>query len=69
MKRLFAPNIDGKGRIVRGLMGVALLVAATLVCGTAAWLAIVLAVAGAFALFEALRGRRAARACGIKTKF
>jgi len=69
VKRVFAPNIDGRGRVVRGLMGVALLVTAALVCDTSPWSAIALAVAGVFGLFEAFRGWCAARACGIKTKF
>jgi hypothetical protein len=68
MKRFFARNIDGKGRWVRGLMGVALLVGAAFSFGQSAWLGIVLAVAGLFGLFEAVRGWCFARACGIKTK-
>ena len=68
MKRFFAPNIDGKGRWVRGLMGLALLVGAAFSFGQSAWLGILLAVAGLFGLFEAFRGWCLARACGIKTK-
>lgn len=68
MKTFFAPNIDGKGRLVRGVMGVALLVAAALARDASLWLALVLAATGVFALFEAFRGWCAARACGIKTR-
>ncbi len=69
VRKFFAPNLNGKGRVVRGLMGVALLGAAVFAYHTSLWLALVLAVAGAFGLFEAFRGWCAARACGIKTKF
>ena len=68
MKKFFAPNIDGKGRLVRGLMGVVLLVGAAYIFSASFWLALLLAVAGVFGLFEALRGWCAARACGIKTR-
>jgi len=68
MKRFFAPNIDGKGRLVRGLMGLVLLAGAAFSFGDSAWLAALLATAGVFGLFEALRGWCLARACGIKTK-
>ena len=68
MKTFFTPNIDGKGRLVRGLLGLALLVGAAFSFSASFWLALLLAVAGVFGLFEALRGWCAARACGIKTK-
>jgi hypothetical protein len=69
MPNWFQPNIQGKGRIVRGVMGVVLLGAGVLLLETAFWLALVLFAAGGFAIFEALRGWCAARACGIKTRF
>jgi hypothetical protein len=68
MRRFFAPNIDRKGRLVRGLMGLALLAGAALSFGESVWLAAPLAAAGVFGLFEAFRGWCLARACGIKTK-
>ena len=46
MKRFFARNIDGKGRWVRGLMGLALLAGAAFSSGQSAWLGISLAAAG-----------------------
>jgi len=68
MKPFFAPNIDRKGRLVRGLMGLGLLVGAAFTFSDSMWLAGLLAVAGLFAVFEAARGCCLARACGIKTK-
>ncbi len=69
MKRLFAPNIDRRGRLVRGLMGLALLAVAAFSLRESIWLAVGLAAAGVFVLAEALRGWCLARACGIKTKW
>lgn len=68
MKRFFAPNIDRKGRLVRGLIGLALLAGAVFGFGYSIWLAMLLAGAGLFALIEAFRGWCLARACGIKTR-
>ena len=69
MTKFFAPNIDGKGRWIRGLLGLAFLIAAALVGSRAWWAGLLLAVYGVFALFEAARGWCVVRACGIKTKF
>jgi hypothetical protein len=68
MKPFFARNIGNTGRLVRGLMGLALLVGAGFSFGQSAWLGILLAAAGLFGLFEAVRGWCFARACGIKTR-
>ena len=68
MKRFFAPNLDRKGRLVRGLMGLALLVIGAFSLCESIWLAVSLAAAGIFGLVEAFRGWCLARACGIKTK-
>jgi hypothetical protein len=68
MKRFFAPNLDRKGRLVRGLIGLALLAVAALSLRESLWLAVILAAAGVFGLVEAFRGWCLARACGIKTK-
>ena len=62
MKRFLASNINRKGRLVRGLMGLALLVGAAFCFGTSLWLGALLAAAGLFGLFEALRGWCLARA-------
>jgi len=68
MKPFFAPNIGNNGRLLRGLFAVGLFVSAWFALGVATWLGIVLAGFGVFALFEALRGWCAMRACGIKTR-
>ena len=68
MKRLFSPNIDNRGRIVRGCGALVLLAGAGFVFTVSVWLGAVLLGAGAFVLFESLRGWCALRACGIKTK-
>ena len=65
----FARNIDSKGRLIRGVGGLALLSAGLLTVSEVTWLGIVLLGSAAVALFEALRGWCALRACGIKTKF
>ena len=68
MHRYFAPNIDGRGRLVRAGMGLALAVAAVAAGLKIGWVGRVLGAAAIFALFEAARGWCALRACGIKTK-
>ena len=68
MKPFFSPNISNLGRLVRGIGGVGLLIGAWFALGVSVWLGILLAVAGCFVLFEALRGWCVLRACGIKTK-
>jgi hypothetical protein len=68
MKTLFNRNISNKGRLVRGLGALALLIGAAFAWSTSRWLAGALAVSGLFVLFEALRGWCALRACGIKTR-
>lgn len=69
MKKFFQRNIDGTGRILRGVIGLVLLGGAVAVW-TWHWLAGVgLAAGGVFCLFEAARGWCAARACGVKTRW
>lgn len=68
MKRPFSPNIDNKGRLLRGAIALLLFVGAGFGFAAALWLGLVLAAAGAFVLFEALRGWCALRSCGIKTR-
>jgi hypothetical protein len=69
MKRFFTPNIEGKGRWVRALLGVVLLVGAVFSFGHSIWLATLLAATGGFTLFEAFRGWCLARACGMRTRW
>lgn len=69
MKTFFSPNIDNKGRAVRGCMAAVLFIAAGLAFYKSQWwLGGVLAAGGGFVLFEALRGWCVARACGVKTR-
>ena len=64
----FLPNIDRKGRILRGVLA-GLLLSAGLVTLFWEWrLGLVILAAGAFVLFEAVRGWCFVRACGIKTR-
>lgn len=67
-KRVFRPNLDTRGRLIRAGMS------AIAVCGALAvrshpLLAILLFASATFLLFEALRGWCALRACGVRTKF
>jgi hypothetical protein len=64
----FAPNIGLGGRIVRGLLGLALIIAGLVASRNSLWLCLPLSGFGLFGLFEALRGWCLARACGIKTR-
>ena len=68
MKKLFSPNINNHGRLVRGLGAVGLFAGAWLAFDASFWLGLGLALSGGFVLFEAVRGWCALRACGIKTK-
>jgi hypothetical protein len=64
----FAPNIGRRGRVVRGLLGIALVIAGLVASRYALWLCLLLIGSGVFGLFEAARGWCLARACGIKTR-
>ena len=66
--KFFAPNIEKKGRLLRGLTAAVLIISGILVLPFILILGIVLLASGAFVMFEALRGWCALRACGIKTK-
>ncbi len=68
MKPQFSPNINNKGRWLRGTIALLLFVGAGFGFAAAPWLGLVLAASGGFVLFEALRGWCALRACGIKTR-
>jgi hypothetical protein len=68
MKKFFSPNIDNKGRLVRGFLAMALFIGAGFGFTVSRWLGGALLIAGGFVLFESLRGWCAVRACGIKTK-
>lgn len=68
MKPIFSRNIDNKGRLVRALGALVLLVGAGFGFTFSVWLGLLLLAAGVFVAFEALRGWCAFRACGIRTK-
>jgi DUF2892 family protein len=68
MPNFFAQNIDWRGRLARAVFGIALLIASVLLWRPGRWICFVPAVAGGFALYEAVRGWCLMRACGIKTK-
>jgi predicted membrane-bound spermidine synthase len=69
MRKLFAPNIERNGCVLRGLLALALAGAAAFAFILSPWLGLLLAAAAAFVLFEALRNSCAARACGVKARF
>jgi len=68
MKQLFQPNIDNTGRLVRGFLALALIIAAIFCFRSSTWVGLLLLAFGGFVLFEAVRGWCGLRACGIKTK-
>ncbi len=68
MKAYFSPNISNRGRFIRGLFALLLLVGAGFGFTLSTWLGLALLGSGAFVLFESLRGWCALRACGIKTR-
>lgn len=68
MKIYLARNIETKGRVVRGLAALVLLLTAIGCFQLSIFLSLILLVSGLFVLFEALRGWCALRACGVKTK-
>jgi len=69
MKKFFAANIDGRGRIIRGGLGGGLVVAGILVCPHQTVAGVILILSGGFCLFEAVRGWCVMRACGVRTRF
>jgi hypothetical protein len=68
VSRFFQPNIDTRGRLVRGGIAALLFITGGVVVCDVLWLGLVFIGIGVFTLFEALRGWCIARACGIKTK-
>ena len=69
MAKLFARNIDNRGRLLRSLWGLLLIGASILLFSRSKWAFGLLLAGGIFALFEAARGWCVMRACGIKTKY
>jgi hypothetical protein len=68
MSRFFQPNIDWRGRFVRGGIAVLLFIAGGIIVFYNWWLGLIFFGLGIFVMFEAVRGWCLARACGIKTK-
>jgi len=62
-------NIDSTGRAARGGIGVLFLLAGGCLIPVNGVLAVLFALAGLFAIWEALRGWCALRACGVKLPF
>ncbi len=60
-------NIDRRGRLARGGLGILLLLGGACLLSQNVLLAVLFFACGIFALFEAYRGWCALRACGIKT--
>jgi hypothetical protein len=63
------PNLDTKGRVIRGIGALALGVGAALTWRSSLVAGLALGASSAFVAFEAARGWCVARACGVKTKF
>ncbi|MBV8969333.1 MAG: DUF2892 domain-containing protein [Verrucomicrobia bacterium] len=68
MNKFFNPNLESKGRVVRGLTSIIFFTGALLVFPSCYPLAVLLLMGGLFVLFEAIRGWCVLRACGIRTK-
>ena len=66
----WTPNIDRRGRIIRGIMTVALFTASFIAHRKGIeWLAVILAISALVGVVEAARGWCVLRACKIKTRF
>ena len=63
------PNLDTKGRLIRGIGALALGVAAFLLCSQSRIAGIAFGALSAFVAIESVRGWCALRACGLKTRF
>ena len=68
MKSFFSRNIGNKGRLIRGVVALGLLIAAGIGFANSFWIGLGLLTCGVFVASEAFRGWCALRACGIKTK-
>lgn len=69
MKKLFRPNITSTGRLLRGLIALALLLAGIFASDAHWTIRVIFFVSATFVAFEALRGWCALRACGVRTRF
>jgi hypothetical protein len=67
--KFFSPNIGRTGRIIRGSLSLACLVAGIWLWKTSRLGSAILFASALFTGFEALRGWCMMRACGVKTKY
>ena len=66
----WTPNINNRGRIIRGIMSVVLFAAAFIAHRRGIeWLAVMLAISALVGTVETARGWCVLRACKIKTRF
>ena len=66
----WTPNIDCRGRIIRGIMTVVLFAAAFIAHHKGIeWLAVMFAISALVGVIETVRGWCVLRACKIKTRF
>lgn len=68
MKKFFLPNLEARGRLIRGVGGIGFVAGGVALCGVNLVVSVILIISGGFMLFEAVRGWCVMRACGIKTK-
>jgi hypothetical protein len=68
MKKFFRANLETRGRLVRGVGGIAFVAVGAALCEVHLPVSVILIVSGGFMLFEAVRGWCVMRACGLKTK-
>lgn len=68
MNKFFSRNLDNRGRLVRAIFGISLMIGGLLVSDEGRWLCFALVASGGFVLYEAARGWCLMRACGIRTK-
>ena len=68
MSRFFHRNIGYQSRLVRGVLGSVLFILGVALPSAPIWTRLILVGAGAFAVFEAVRGWCLVRACGFRAK-
>ena len=68
MKKFFRPNLETRGRLVRGVGGIAFIAVGAALCEVNLPVSVILLLSGGFMMFEAVRGWCVIRACGLKTK-
>lgn len=68
MEKFFLPNLETRGRLVRGAGGISCVAVDVALCRINLLAAVFLILSGGFRLFEAVRGWCVMRAGGIQTK-